>query len=65
MFVLEILDNWANLQEREGGRSTKKSRFAKICDLTDNSEKLVGQKEFLKNSTRKRKKQSSGSIFLK
>ncbi|MGQ9722434.1 MAG: hypothetical protein ACUVXA_14055 [Candidatus Jordarchaeum sp.] len=50
MYVLEILDNWAKLQEREVGKSPEKSRFAKNYDFTEKSKKLVKQPEFLQNS---------------
>nr|MDO8081644.1 hypothetical protein [Candidatus Freyarchaeota archaeon] len=51
MYVLELLDNWANLQEREEGRRPEKSRFAKIYDEKEGSEKLIKQREFSRNST--------------
>ncbi len=51
MYVLEILDKWANLQEREEGKSTKKSRFAKNYDLIEDSEKLIKKQEFFRKST--------------
>lgn len=56
MYVLEILDNWAKLQEREEGKSPKESRFAKIYDLTEDPKKLIKQKEFLRNSAEKKDK---------
>ncbi|WXG41301.1 MAG: hypothetical protein WED07_11145 [Candidatus Freyarchaeum deiterrae] len=51
MYILEILDNWANLQEREERRNPKKSRFEKIYDEKEGSEKLIEQGEFSRNST--------------
>ena len=53
MYVLEILDNWANLQEKEEERSPEKSRFAKIYDEKEGSKKLIKQEEFSRNSTKR------------
>jgi hypothetical protein len=51
MYVLEILDNWANLQDREEEKRPEKSRFAKIYDEKEGSEKLTKQEEVSQNST--------------
>lgn len=51
MYVLELLDSWANLQEREEGGRLEKSRFAKIYDEKEDVEKLIKQREIPRNST--------------
>ncbi|MHA1208855.1 MAG: hypothetical protein ACTSSA_05565 [Candidatus Freyarchaeota archaeon] len=48
MYVLEILDNWAKLQEAEG--SSGKSRFVRMTDGTGKTEKVIKHREFLRNS---------------
>jgi hypothetical protein len=51
MYVLELLDSWANLQEREEGRKLEKSRFAKIYDEKKGAERLIKKRETPPNST--------------
>jgi hypothetical protein len=53
MYVLEILDNWANLQEKEEEKSPEKSRFAKIYYEKEDSKELIKQEEFSRNSTKR------------
>ncbi|MEM2144365.1 MAG: hypothetical protein QW279_03320 [Candidatus Jordarchaeaceae archaeon] len=51
MYVLELLDNWAKLQERKEERKPEKSIFEKDYYEKEGSRKPIKQQELSRNST--------------
>lgn len=53
MYVLELLDNWAKLQERKEERKPEKSIFEKDYYEKEGSRKQTKRQELSRNSTMK------------
>lgn len=50
MYVLELLDNWAKLQERKEERNPEKSIFEKDYYKKEDSRKSIKRQELSRNS---------------
>ncbi|MEM2134047.1 MAG: hypothetical protein Q6366_002375 [Candidatus Freyarchaeota archaeon] len=51
MYVLEILDKWATLQERMEGKKSDKNKHVKVFEEIESPGKLIRRREFPRKTT--------------
>ncbi len=51
MYVLEILDKWAALQDRAEGKKSDKNKHVKVFEEIESSGEVIRRREFLRKTT--------------